>query len=225
MNKYYQELDWNLDISSSGPTIKKWCDEEKGNPRYFQIPIERLCDNFEIYKVLKDKLFEHEMILYKSKFMQMLPGDFMKIHIDQTVKRIDADVNALHYYGSDAMSYAEVATPVEVAVNIPLLNGGDHITRWYKSDSCNVSLRNAPCGPLPSIDLSECPDKTKLVNQLCIEELKLTKPSAIRTDILHNADARHSNKIRWIMSFRIIDSKTKKFISWSELDRLHAIKF
>lgn len=223
---YYQPLNWQLDISSTGPTIKKWCDDEKGNPRYFQIEIERLCDNFEVYKQLRDRLKDHGMILYKSKFMQMLPGDFMKIHVDQTVPRPDLQKNSLHYYDdTNAMKYARVASPVEVALNIPLMNGGDHITRWYMPKDCNVSLRAAPCGPLPSIDLFQWPDKDKLVNELCVAEYRLDKPSIIRTDVLHNADARHSNKTRWIMSFRITDKTTNTFIRWNDLHRIHAIDF
>lgn len=224
--EYFRELNWNFDISHTGPTIKDWCTQEQGNYRYFQIPIERLCDNFEIYKHLKEKLLAQDLILYKSKFMQMNPGDFMGIHIDQSVKRPDADANALHYYdSSNALEYASAATPVEVALNIPLLNSGEHITRWYQPKECDVSLKEAPCGPLPSINLADWPNKNLLVKELCVASHRLTKPSLIRTDILHNADARHSSRMRWIMSFRITDRKTKTFITWKDAARLEAINF
>lgn len=224
--EYFHELNWNFDISATGQTIKRWCTHENGNYRYFQITIDRLCENFEVYQTLRDKLKEQDLILYKSKFMQMNPGDFMKIHVDQTVKRVDADPNALHYYDkTNAMQYAEVATPVEMALNIPLMNGGDHITRWYQPKDCQVNLRDAPCGPLPSINLEDWPDKDQLVNELCVASFCLNKPSLIRTDILHNADARHSKKTRWIMSFRIIDKHTKQFITWKDIPRLQAITF
>ena len=80
-NHYYQELNWTSDFSSTGDTLKRWCTEENGNYRYFQIPVDRICDEFEVYRNLRDILKQHDMILYKCKFMQMNPGDFMKIFL------------------------------------------------------------------------------------------------------------------------------------------------
>jgi hypothetical protein len=226
MDNIFQELNWTQNFAHTGSTINKWCNEEKGNPRYFQIPIERLCDNFEVYKNLRDKLQQHGLILYKSKFMQVLPKDFTGIHVDQSVARPDLPEGAIHYYdASTAMDYATVAKPVVVALNIPLLNGDDHITRWYSPKECDVSLRVAPCGPLPSIDPARFPSKDALVSDLCVASFRMSKPSLIRTDILHNVDARHSLKRRWIMSFRINDVNTKTFITWDDLPRIHAIQF
>jgi len=122
-NHYYQELNWISDFSSTGDTLKQWCTEENGNYRYFQIPVDRICDEFEVYRNLRDILKQHDMILYKCKFMQMNPGDFMKIHIDQGVQRKDISGDDLHYYNdSNALNYVDVATPIEVALNIPLMN-------------------------------------------------------------------------------------------------------
>ena len=224
--EYFRELNWNFDISSTGPTIKSWCNNEKGNYRYFQIPIERLCEHFEVYRTLRDKLREQDLILYKSKFMQMNPGNFMKIHVDQSVRRTDIRGNDLHYYNdSNAMNYVDIATPVEVALNIPLMNANDHITRWYNPKNCQVGLRAAPCGPLPSLELEDWPDKDKLVSELGVASFRMSKPSLIRTDILHNVDARHSKKMRWIMSFRITDVNTRTFITWQDAPRLESIMF
>jgi hypothetical protein len=224
--EYFKELDWNYNIVATGPTIKNWCTEEKANYGYFQIPIERLCDNFEVYKLLRDKLSSQGLILYKAKFMQMDPFRFMKIHVDQGVQRPDLPAGALHYYdNTNAMSYSNVATPIEVALNIPLLNGKDHITRWYEATGCDVNLQAAPCGPLPTIDLENWPDLDDLVAQRGVAEHRLSKPSLIRTSVLHNVDARHSKRMRWIMSFRITDASTRTFINWNDIPRLQAIQF
>jgi hypothetical protein len=224
--EYFRELNWNLDISATGPILKSWCTKENGNYRYFQIHINRLCENFEVYRILRDKLLEQGLELYRSKFMQMNPGDFMKIHIDQTVSRTDLSKDAIAYYDeSNAMKYVEVAKPAELSLNIPLANAGDHITRWYLPKDCQVNLRAAPCGPLPSIDLENWPDKDKLVEELCVASFRMYKPSLIRTDFLHNVDARHSKKIRWIMSFRLIDAKTKEFLTWNDVPRFESITF
>ena len=226
MNNYYQELNWDLDISHTGPTLKKWCTEEEGNYRFFQIPIERICDEFEVYRNLRDTLNKHDLILYKCKFMQVNPGDFMKIHIDQSVKRTDASADALHYYNdSNAINYSNIATPVEVALNVPVLNSDDHITRWYDPKNCQVDLRGAPCGPLPSLDLKDFPNAQSLVDEHCIASFRMSKPTLIRTNELHNVDARHSRKTRWIMSFRINDKHTGTFIKWNDLPKLHSINY
>ncbi len=223
---YYQELNWNSNFSSTGVTLKRWCNEENGNYRYFQIPIERICDEFEVYRNLRDVLKQHDMILYKCKFMQMNPGDFMKIHVDQGVQRKDISGDDLHYYNeSTAMNYVDVATPVEVALNIPLMNADDHITRWYNPKSCQVDMRAAPCGPLPSLDLAAWPDKDKLIQEHGVASFRMSKPTLIRTNELHNVDARHSNKTSWIMSFRITDCYTNTFITWNDLQRVHNIAF
>jgi hypothetical protein len=224
-NHYYQELNWSLDISHTGSTLKQWCTEENGNYRFFQIPIERICDEFEVYRNFRDVLKQHDMILYRCKFMQMNPGDFMKIHIDQSIRRVDASADALHYYDeSNAMKYADIATPVEVSLNVPIMNADDHITRWYDPKNRKVDLRVAPCGPLPSLDLKDFPNAEALVQEHCVASFRMTKPTLIRTNELHNVDARSSNKTRWIMSFRINDKHTGSFLKWSDLGRVHNIK-
>jgi hypothetical protein len=223
-NYYYQELDWKSDFSHTGPTFKKWCNEEYGNYRYFQIHVDRICDEFEIYKNLRDTLLKHDIILFKCKFMQMDPGSFMKIHIDQGIPGIPGD--RLEYYNHSAsMSFTKIASPIEVALNIPLRNAGDHITRWYTSEGCNVFLDPAACGPLPTLNGADWPDKDELISSHGVASLKMSKPTLIRTNSLHNVDARHSNQPRWILSCRIVDKHTKDFISWNELQRVHNIQF
>jgi len=101
----------------------------------------------------------------------------------------------------------------------------DHITRWYNPKSCQVDMRAAPCGPLPSLDLANWPDKDKLIEEHGIASFRMSKPTLIRTNELHNVDARHSDKTRWIMSFRVTDRYTNTFITWNDLQRVHNIKF
>jgi hypothetical protein len=225
-NYYYQELNWVSDFSHTGETFKRWCVEEKGNHRYFQMHVDRICDEFEIYKNLRDTLKKHDLILYKCKFMQMDPGVFMKIHVDQGVARVDISEDDLVYYSETrAIKYIEVSSPVEVALNIPLLNTEHHITRWFRHDDCDVNIKGAACGPQPMLDLSKWPNKDKLVEERCVASFRMSKPSLIRTNELHNVDARHSDKTRWILSTRLTDAHTGEFLSWNELNRVHNIKF
>jgi hypothetical protein len=226
MTECFRELNWKTNFSHTGPVFKQWCKEEQGNYRYFQLSMDRVCDHFTEFSRLREALNDHGFVLYRGKFFQTNPKDFTKIHIDQSLHRPDKTTTDLVYYTSEeAMKYTEVATPVEVALNIPLLNGGEHITRWYEPEKCDVKLEAAPCGPLPHMDNNLYGNKDELIKRHCIAEHQLTTPSLIKTDIFHNVDGRHSNKLRWIISLRLRLMHENRFPTWSDLPRIQAIEF
>jgi hypothetical protein len=188
------KLDWDIDLSKyAEPLINR---PSEWGPKSNPITRELLIDIVPELRQLDELLREREVSISFPSVMSIQPGTFGILHVDW---KTDMKIHDFKF-------------------NIPIVNGDKMITRWYDLtglpyDKINWEFDRSN---LTQADLWFLQNQDILVQNHCLEEMRLDGPYLFNSGIPHNVDGRQCDSIRSILGMNLVHCKEQRFLSWSE---------
>lgn len=182
----YELVDWSCDLEPYYSQLV----ERPGNPTYLPIEPDLVCSIVPKLSLLDQAMRTLGYSVFKPKTMTLRPHSWGGLHIDSSA-----------------------TGAVDLAFNIPIVNGESMKTCWYDLPDHEELLWGRTSNRYRSMP----PDQVEAYRT---HEFLLTEPTLIRTDLPHNVDGRSSSVSRSMISIRWATPQGR-LLTWPERGLVH----